>query len=157
MNVVLIAEMFHPMDLRQRPGAICWRDPDVFGPQAHGLHMRRHGIAAEERRRGCVGRRIRAARGARVRREDGGGAVVGEDDGVSNNLEDAAVTVAPRLAAWRDHFADVCGQRPRLSGSGSTWFVEGAADELGIDIGAGLSHGGQHALLVATRTSPGVE
>lgn len=42
-----------------------------------------------------------------------------------NDLEPAALTVEPRLAAWRDRLGDATGQRPRLAGSGSTWFVEG--------------------------------
>ena len=43
-----------------------------------------------------------------------------------NDLEPAALAVEPRLAAVRDELADSTGQRPRLAGSGSTWFVEGA-------------------------------
>lgn len=43
-----------------------------------------------------------------------------------NDLEPAALAVEPRLAQWRDHLAEVSGQRPRLAGSGSTWFVEGS-------------------------------
>ncbi|MEJ5256303.1 MAG: 4-(cytidine 5'-diphospho)-2-C-methyl-D-erythritol kinase [Acidimicrobiales bacterium] len=43
-----------------------------------------------------------------------------------NDLEPAALAVEPRLAEWRDRLADATGQRPRLAGSGSTWFVEGA-------------------------------
>jgi 4-diphosphocytidyl-2-C-methyl-D-erythritol kinase len=43
-----------------------------------------------------------------------------------NDLEEAALRVEPRLARWRDRFADATGRRPRLAGSGSTWFVEGA-------------------------------
>lgn len=43
-----------------------------------------------------------------------------------NDLEPAALTVAPELANYRDYLAEVSGQRPRLAGSGSTWFVEGA-------------------------------
>ncbi len=43
-----------------------------------------------------------------------------------NDLEPAALLVAPELAAWRDRLADDTGLRPRLAGSGSTWFVEGA-------------------------------
>ncbi|MEZ5263099.1 MAG: 4-(cytidine 5'-diphospho)-2-C-methyl-D-erythritol kinase [Acidimicrobiales bacterium] len=43
-----------------------------------------------------------------------------------NDLEPAALTVEPRLAFWRDELAAATGQRPRLAGSGSTWFVEGA-------------------------------
>jgi 4-diphosphocytidyl-2-C-methyl-D-erythritol kinase len=42
-----------------------------------------------------------------------------------NDLEPAALLVEPRLAQWRDELAAVSGQRPRLAGSGSTWFVEG--------------------------------
>jgi 4-diphosphocytidyl-2-C-methyl-D-erythritol kinase len=43
-----------------------------------------------------------------------------------NDLEPAALTVEPRLAIWRDQLADATGRTPRLAGSGSTWFVEGA-------------------------------
>jgi 4-diphosphocytidyl-2-C-methyl-D-erythritol kinase len=42
-----------------------------------------------------------------------------------NDLEPAALAVEPRLAEWRDRFAERAGTRPRLAGSGSTWFVEG--------------------------------
>ncbi len=43
-----------------------------------------------------------------------------------NDLEPAALAVEPRLAGWRDRLAAATGQLPRLAGSGSTWFVEGA-------------------------------
>ncbi|MCY3924229.1 MAG: 4-(cytidine 5'-diphospho)-2-C-methyl-D-erythritol kinase, partial [bacterium] len=43
-----------------------------------------------------------------------------------NDLEDAALAVEPRLARLRDELAEAVGQRPRLAGSGSTWFVEGS-------------------------------
>ena len=43
-----------------------------------------------------------------------------------NDLEPAALEVEPRLARWRDELAAATGLRPRLAGSGSTWFVEGA-------------------------------
>lgn len=43
-----------------------------------------------------------------------------------NDLEPAALAAQPRLAAWRDELAGATGLRPRLAGSGSTWFVEGA-------------------------------
>ncbi len=46
-------------------------------------------------------------------------------EGGTNDLELAALSVEPRLAAWRDHLADATKQRPVLAGSGSTWFVEG--------------------------------
>ena len=43
-----------------------------------------------------------------------------------NDLEPAALTVAPDLARWRDELGDAAGQRPHLAGSGSTWWVRGA-------------------------------
>ena len=43
-----------------------------------------------------------------------------------NDLEPAALAVEPRLAKYRDALATASGRRPRLAGSGSTWFVEGA-------------------------------
>ena len=43
-----------------------------------------------------------------------------------NDLEPAALEVAPELVRWRDELAEASGLRPRLAGSGSTWFVEGA-------------------------------
>jgi len=42
-----------------------------------------------------------------------------------NDLEPAALHVMPELARWRDELAEATGRRPRLAGSGSTWFVEG--------------------------------
>lgn len=47
-----------------------------------------------------------------------------EEEG-GNDLEPAALAVEPRLARWRDELAGATGQRARLAGSGSTWFVEG--------------------------------
>jgi 4-diphosphocytidyl-2-C-methyl-D-erythritol kinase len=43
-----------------------------------------------------------------------------------NDLEPAALVVEPRMAAFRDALGDDTGQTPRLAGSGSTWFVDGA-------------------------------
>jgi 4-diphosphocytidyl-2-C-methyl-D-erythritol kinase len=43
-----------------------------------------------------------------------------------NDLEAAALVVAPELARWRDVLARDTGEVPVLAGSGSTWFVEGA-------------------------------
>jgi 4-diphosphocytidyl-2-C-methyl-D-erythritol kinase len=45
-----------------------------------------------------------------------------------NDLEPAALVVAPELVAWRDRLGDATGLTPVLAGSGSTWFVEGAHD-----------------------------
>jgi 4-diphosphocytidyl-2-C-methyl-D-erythritol kinase len=47
-------------------------------------------------------------------------------DPSGNDLETAALAVEPRLAEWRDRLGDATGLTPRLAGSGSTWFVEGA-------------------------------
>jgi 4-diphosphocytidyl-2-C-methyl-D-erythritol kinase len=42
-----------------------------------------------------------------------------------NDLEPAALQVEPGLVEWRDRLADATGCRPRLAGSGGTWFVPG--------------------------------
>jgi 4-diphosphocytidyl-2-C-methyl-D-erythritol kinase len=47
-----------------------------------------------------------------------------------NDLEPAAVHVVPELDWWRQRIEDGCGVRPRLAGSGATWFLEGAYPEL---------------------------
>lgn len=43
-----------------------------------------------------------------------------------NDLEAAALAVEPGLAEYRDRLGDATGETPRLAGSGSTWFVDGA-------------------------------
>lgn len=43
-----------------------------------------------------------------------------------NDLEAAALTVAPELRRWRDRLGEATGLTPVLAGSGATWFVEGA-------------------------------
>lgn len=43
-----------------------------------------------------------------------------------NDLEPAAIAVAPELVQYRDRFAEATGERPILAGSGSSWFVYGA-------------------------------
>ncbi len=48
-----------------------------------------------------------------------------------NDLEPAALAVAPKLAAWRDALGEATGAVPMLAGSGATWFVEGAFPGLG--------------------------
>jgi 4-diphosphocytidyl-2-C-methyl-D-erythritol kinase len=48
-----------------------------------------------------------------------------------NDLEPAALSVEPRLAEWRDRLGDSTGEVPKLAGSGSTWFVEGAFPGVG--------------------------
>ncbi len=42
-----------------------------------------------------------------------------------NDLEAAALKVAPALSSWRDYLGELSGTQPHLAGSGSTWFVEG--------------------------------
>ncbi len=48
-----------------------------------------------------------------------------------NDLEPAALSAYPELVRHRDRFADATGERPRLAGSGCTWFVEGAFEGAG--------------------------
>jgi 4-diphosphocytidyl-2-C-methyl-D-erythritol kinase len=62
---------------------------------------------------------------ARRSRHVGAGGDTGAGAG-TNDLEAAALSVEPRLAAWRDRLGDATGEEPMLAGSGSTWFVEGA-------------------------------
>ncbi len=50
----------------------------------------------------------------------------GPSGSFGNDLEPAAVDVVPELVRWRDELAAASGIRPRLAGSGSTWFVPGA-------------------------------
>ncbi len=61
--------------------------------------------------------------GAIYQRWDALGGPTGE---AGNDLEPAALDVVPELIRWRDELADATGRRPRLAGSGSTWFVDGA-------------------------------
>lgn len=58
-----------------------------------------------------------------------------------NDLEPAALAVVPELAGWRDELARATGRRPRLAGSGSTWFVEGAFPGPGRVVAATIAAG----------------
>lgn len=49
-----------------------------------------------------------------------------------NDLEPAALAVAPELAQWRDRLGDATGETPQLAGSGATWFVAGAHEGPGL-------------------------
>ena len=80
---------------------------------------------------------------APARREPGG-----------NDLEEAALRVAPVLATWRDRLADATGCRPRLAGSGATWFVEGTVSETSLDGLGFLEADGVRAAVVAVTTLP---
>jgi 4-diphosphocytidyl-2C-methyl-D-erythritol kinase len=77
-----------------------------------------------------------------------------DDRSGGNDLEPAAIEVAPPLADWRDVLAEASGQRPRLAGSGSTWFVEGGRAELGLARRDFLVMEGERAQLVPVRTVP---
>jgi 4-diphosphocytidyl-2-C-methyl-D-erythritol kinase len=59
-----------------------------------------------------------------------------------NDLEPAALTVEPRLAEWRDRLGEATGHTPRLAGSGSTWFVEGAFPGDGRVVARAMPSGG---------------
>ena len=72
----------------------------------------------------------------------------------SNDLELAAISVAPELAHWRDSFGDATGRVPQLAGSGSTWFVEGSQEDLGLGDREFLVLGDQRAPLVSVGTIP---
>jgi 4-diphosphocytidyl-2-C-methyl-D-erythritol kinase len=50
----------------------------------------------------------------------------------SNDLEPAALAVAPALGRWRDHLGEVTGATPRLAGSGGAWFVPGEFEAEGF-------------------------
>lgn len=49
----------------------------------------------------------------------------GREGDNGNDLEPAALVVAPELERWRTRLSEATGVRARLAGSGSTWFVEG--------------------------------
>ncbi len=73
----------------------------------------------------------------------------------TNDLEAAATSIEPRLLHWRDAFSDATGLRPRLAGSGSTWFVEGSLEGVGLGDRTSLTVGHEQARLVEVRTVPG--
>ncbi len=50
---------------------------------------------------------------------------MGGPRGVENDLEPAALTVAPELVRWRDRIREAAGVQPTLAGSGATWFLRG--------------------------------
>ena len=89
--------------------------------------------------------------GARRRRSPETG--VGADPG-ANELEPAALLVEPRLRAWRDRLEELTGRRPHLAGSGSSWFVEGSPEELGVRDRQLLQVGDETGILVGVRTTP---
>jgi 4-diphosphocytidyl-2-C-methyl-D-erythritol kinase len=74
-----------------------------------------------------------------------------------NDLEPAALVVEPRLGPWCRRLHEVTGVRPQLAGSGSTWFVAGAPEELGLAGRSTLRLGDASAVLVPVRTTPALE
>ncbi len=66
-----------------------------------------------------------------------------------NDLEPAALAVAPDLQRWRDRIAEACGVTPVLAGSGAAWFVPGKRDD------ALASLRGEGVTVVVARTVPG--
>lgn len=60
-----------------------------------------------------------------------------------NDLEAAALAVEPRMAEWRERLNDHTGRRPRLAGSGSTWFVEGDFAGPGVVVAQAIPAFGQ--------------
>jgi 4-diphosphocytidyl-2-C-methyl-D-erythritol kinase len=77
----------------------------------------------------------------------------GDTEDSENDLEEAALVVAPQLRHWRETFAGITGRRPRLAGSGSTWFVEGSREELDLGNRSSLVLGSIRAPLVSARTT----
>lgn len=71
-----------------------------------------------------------------------------------NDLEAPAIATEPRLAPWRDYFAQATGLRPRLAGSGSTWFVEGLPADVGLEGRRTLALDHEESLVVGVRTVP---
>lgn len=78
----------------------------------------------------------------------------GVEPDARNDLTAPALVVEPRLARWRDLFAEATGRRPALAGSGSTWWVEGSPDEVGLAEQRSLVLGRDEGRLVPVRTVP---
>jgi 4-diphosphocytidyl-2-C-methyl-D-erythritol kinase len=89
-----------------------------------------------------------------LRRQEGSSP--GGPTGSENDLEEAALTVAPQLRHWRETFAGITRRRPRLAGSGSAWFVEGTPEELDLGKRSSLVLGSLRAPLVAARTTKAI-
>jgi 4-diphosphocytidyl-2-C-methyl-D-erythritol kinase len=76
------------------------------------------------------------------------------DDGPPNDLEAPVLAIEPRMARWRELLAALTGRRPRLAGSGSTWFFDGDPADLGLDSSRPLRLDGAEGWLVGVRTVP---
>lgn len=75
-------------------------------------------------------------------------------ESAGNDLERAALAVAPELAAWRDALAEVTGSRPVLAGSGAAWFVETDAQSARV-VGDRLVVDGRRGSLLVVHTANG--
>lgn len=71
-----------------------------------------------------------------------------------NDLEPAALAAYPGLRWWRDVLAASAGERPRLAGSGGTWFLGGDAGRLEAlrdEVRAEVVSGRESALVAVVR------
>lgn len=84
----------------------------------------------------------------------GGGPSRRVPGGGRNELTAAALAVEPRLGAWAEALAAASGQEPVLAGSGSTWWVEGTPDGLGIGHRRTLDVGRDEGRLIPVHTVP---
>ncbi len=57
----------------------------------------------------------------------------GDFEECGNDLEEAAIAVTPELGRYREMIAGKIRVRPRMAGSGSTYFAEGTLASLGLD------------------------
>jgi 4-diphosphocytidyl-2-C-methyl-D-erythritol kinase len=75
-----------------------------------------------------------------------------------NDLEPAALAAFPGIRWWRDALAAASGERPRLAGSGGTWFVEGEPhllQPLAEQVRAEVVAGRESAFVTVARAVPG--
>ncbi len=71
-----------------------------------------------------------------------------------NELMDAAIAVEPRLAPWGELLGEAAGVPPVLAGSGSTWWVPGTAEGLGLAGRDVLTLGRDDGRLIPVHTVP---
>jgi len=77
-------------------------------------------------------------------------------DSSSNDLEQAALVVEPRLGRFRELLGTVSGLHPKLAGSGATWFVEcdpTQSEEIAQAVLGAVMEADLTALVVATDTA----
>lgn len=78
----------------------------------------------------------------------------GSAPGAGNDLTPAAMAVEPRLGPWGEQLAMATGRAPALAGSGSTWWVEGTPELLGLGDARTLRVGRDEGRLIPVRTVP---